>query len=416
MLRVVVATNARTNPLNANMQKIKNLLHKNDNTAVNNNAAMNNGSVLPPAHANPLDRNHDGRVDLHDLTARNAAPGMMQTTTQTTTQTTMLNSGLDRNHDGIDDRLQGGRRLSNGQMMGQPALDRNHDGIDDRLQTGLVGGIDRNHDGIDDRLQGGRRLSQGYDATLINQQGVYVQSERRASLVRAEPTIIETIQKDVVVHERIHPVEKEEIQPIIYREREQLDVKQVTQMLHETQIQPTIVQQRELAAEVRAPIVERGAVIEENLHFATSTRDATLRTQQVHAPIVEETIKKTVIQEIQPVLERDVFVPTIVQNTQPIYEKIVEAPVVYRETRDMRSNSREYIQQAPIYTQPIIQETVVMPRETITLPAAAPKVEYVTMATTTTTNETFVPAKLVQEGELRNWQPAAGQVAPINRV
>jgi len=287
----------------------------------------------PNAHRNPLDRNGDGRVDLKDLTAQNALnPGMMQTTTQTTTLTSLpLTSGLDRNHDGIDDRLQGGRRLSNGQLIG---LDRNHDGIDDRLQTGLVGGIDRNHDGIDDRLQG-RRLSRGYDATLLNQ-GTYIQTEQRASLVRAEPTIMETIQKDVVVHERIHPMQKEEIQPIIYREREQLDVKQVTQLLHETQIQPTILEQRNLEAQYREAVVERGAPIQPNVVLPSSQREATTRTQIIHAPIVEEVIKKRVIEEVQPVLERDVIQATVIQNTQPIYEKIIEAPTITREILQVR--------------------------------------------------------------------------------
>jgi hypothetical protein len=152
---------------------------------------------MNPTHHNPLDRNHDGKVDLKDLNTRDRnhdgipdnlergnnalAPGMTQTTTSTTTQQTMPLAA------------------TQGQTMMQPALGE----------------------------------------------------------VRAAPTVIETIQKDVVVQERIHPVMKEEIQPVIYREREQLDVRQVTQMMHETQIQPTLVQQRELAAEVRAPIVER---------------------------------------------------------------------------------------------------------------------------------------------------------------
>ncbi|PRP80475.1 hypothetical protein PROFUN_11697 [Planoprotostelium fungivorum] len=301
-------------------------------------------AVAPVAHHNPLDRNHDGRVDMNDLS---------------------------------------GRRMSQGYEV-----------------NSLSQGYEVNS------------LSQGYEMN----QGVYVQSAQRASITRAEPTIIETIQKDVVIQERIHPVEKEEIQPIIYREREQLDVKQVTQMLHETQIEPTIIQQRELPAERREAIIERGAAIEENIILPSVHRDATLRTQQIHAPIVEETIKRTVIEEIQPVLERDVFVPTVIQNTQPIYEKIVEAPTVYREVRDMRVQSTEFVQPAlytqpalPVYTQPAVRETIVVP--------SAPKVEYVTMATTTTTNETFVPAKLIQEGELRNWQPAASQVAqaPIRR-
>ncbi|PRP78226.1 hypothetical protein PROFUN_13979 [Planoprotostelium fungivorum] len=238
--------------------------------------------------------------------------------------------------------------------------------------------LDRNHDGrVDMNDLSGRRMSQGYEVNSLSQgyemnQGVYVQSAQRSSITRTEPTIIETIQKDVVIQERIHPVEKEEIQPIIYREREQLDVKQVTQMLHETQIEPTIIQQRELPAERREAIIERGAPIQENIILPTVQRDATLRTQQIHAPIVEEIIKKTVIEEVQPVLERDVFVPTIIQNTQPIYEKIVEAPTVYREVRTVQElGTREIVQ--PL--EPIIVE--------------APAVLQVVPITTTTTVETY---------------------------
>jgi len=190
--------------------------------------------------------------------------------------------------------------------------------------------LDRNLDGrVDANLNSGLNSNLNAGAS----QGVYVQSAKRSSVVRSEPTIIETIQKDVVVHERIHPVQKEEIQPVIYREREQLDVKQVTQMLHETQIHPTIVHQRELPAERREAIVERAAPIAENYIAPTTTTDATMRSQVVHAPIVNEVIRKTIIEEIQPVLERDIIQSTVIQNTQPIYEKYVDAPSVSRETR-----------------------------------------------------------------------------------
>jgi len=228
---------------------------------------------------------------------------------QTTTTTT--SSVLDRNHDG---------RIDMNDLTGRPASNIHHNPLD------------RNHDGRVDLndLTGRQTLAQ--QETLIAGQTAYVQSARRASLVRAEPTIMETIQKEVVIHERIHPVQKEEIQPVIYREREQLDVRQVTQMMHETQIQPTLIQQRELPAERREAIVERGAPIAENFIAASREVDVTLRTQVVHAPIVNEVIKKTIIEEIQPVLERDIITSTVIQNTQPIYEKIVEAPLVTRET------------------------------------------------------------------------------------
>jgi len=228
------------------------------------------------AHHNPLDRNFDGKVDFRDLKSNNNA--------------TFAHNPLDKNFDGkVDYKDFAGQSSSFSQTS-------------------------------------------TFQQTNVLNQGAYIQGTKRASLVRAQPTIVETIQKDIVIQERIHPVQKEEIQPIIYREREQLDVKQVTQMLHETQIHPTIIQQRELPAQRREAVVERGAAITENFVAASREVDAVTRTQVVHAPIVQEVIKKTIIEEIQPVLERDIIQSTVIQNTQPIYEKIVEAPTVLRST------------------------------------------------------------------------------------
>jgi len=190
------------------------------------------------------------------------------------------------------------------------------------------------------------QMSSGVSNLSMNTTGLATQGVTHANVA---PLHKEVIQKDVVVHERIHPVQKEEIQPVIYREREQLDVKQVTQMMHETQIQPTLVQRAELPAERREAIIERGAPIAENYIAPSREVDATTRTQVVHAPIVEEVIRKTVVQEVQPVLERDVYTPVAVQTTQPIYEKIVEAPIVHREVREVRElgtrSSTGYVQQ-----------------------------------------------------------------------
>jgi len=177
------------------------------------------------------------------------------------------------------------------------------------------------------------------------------------TILRNEPVHHQVIQKDVVVHERIHPIQKEEIQPIVYREREQLDVKQVTQMLHETEIQPTRVEHRDLPAERREAVVMRGAPIPENHVESSKIVDSTIRTQVVHQPIVNEIVKKSVIEEVQPVLERDVIVPQVVQTTMPIYEKIVEAPHVYREEvivgDRMSQGSLESRRLSASYQQPI---------------------------------------------------------------
>ncbi|PRP87100.1 Pf11-1 protein [Planoprotostelium fungivorum] len=164
-----------------------------------------------------------------------------------------------------------------------------------------------------------------------------------ATTTLVEPLNVKHVEKDVVVHEHIHPVEKEEIQPIIYREREQMEVKQVTERLHETEIQPTLVEKRDLAPEVREVVVEKAAPIPENVVLPSLEVDATLRSVETHAPIVNEVIKKTVIEEVQPVLEKDVVVPTLIQETKCIYEKIVEAPVLIREELPVREITKEKV-------------------------------------------------------------------------
>eukprot|EP01117_Protostelium_nocturnum_P008361 TRINITY_DN2986_c0_g1_i1.p1 TRINITY_DN2986_c0_g1~~TRINITY_DN2986_c0_g1_i1.p1 ORF type:complete len:262 (-),score=82.31 TRINITY_DN2986_c0_g1_i1:93-878(-) len=151
--------------------------------------------------------------------------------------------------------------------------------------------------------------------------------------VMREAPVIERVEKEVVVHERIHPVEKHEIQPVIYRERELVDVKQITEQLHETQVQPTIVQQRQATAEYRPVVVERAAPIQENVILPSSTMDVTQSSRYVNEPIIKEKIHKTIIEEIQPILERDVVSTTIVKHTMPIYENMVETKV-YRQYLD----------------------------------------------------------------------------------
>lgn len=45
-----------------------------------------------------------------------------------------------------------------------------------------------------------------------------------------------------------------------------------------------------------------------------------------------ESEKKKIIEEIQPVIYREVIQPHIIRVTQPIYEKIIEADVYVTET------------------------------------------------------------------------------------
>jgi len=61
--------------------------------------------------------------------------------------------------------------------------------------------------------------------------------------------------------------------------------------------------------------------------------DGIRRIRIVKEPIVEEVIRKTIIEEIQPVIHKETIAPVIIRETLPLYEKVVEAPVIVHEQR-----------------------------------------------------------------------------------
>jgi hypothetical protein len=143
-----------------------------------------------------------------------------------------------------------------------------------------------------------------------------------------EPTVFQ--EKPAVIHERIRKEEVEEIQPIIHRECEKLEVHQITQPMVEQIVQPTVIQERSLAAETR-PLVNRGG------YMGSGTLQGTTDVQSFHkvvekAPIVVECERRKILEEIQPVVYKEILQPTIIRETKDIYEKIIEAPMIFTKT------------------------------------------------------------------------------------
>lgn len=141
-------------------------------------------------------------------------------------------------------------------------------------------------------------------------------------------------ERPAVVRERIIPIEEENIQPVIHREVERREIHEVVQPIHERQVLPATVEEKQLQAEYRPTI--GGYAPRQATSFAPSVEYATPeRTQIVRPPIIEETIRKTIIEEVQPIIHREVVKPHIIRQTQPIYEKILEPEVILKETRPM---------------------------------------------------------------------------------
>jgi len=158
-----------------------------------------------------------------------------------------------------------------------------------------------------------------------------------------QPVRSETIQRQPVIMERISEVEKDIIKPIIHREREQTEIRQVTQPYVEKQFQPERIETRELPAEYRPPIVQTAPVDtvrqyqEERNKLRSSVNILPKQlTVMEERPIVVEEVKKIIREEVQPVIYREVVAPSVIRETKHIFEKVVEAPRVLQEIRPIR--------------------------------------------------------------------------------
>jgi len=159
----------------------------------------------------------------------------------------------------------------------------------------------------------------------------------------ANTTTYQTVQRDVVVKENIHPIEKEEIQPVIFREREQLEVKQITEQLFETNVQDVVYRQQELPPQVRPAVFAGGNTqVTREIVQPSTFREETQRQQVILEPRVEETVRVVSSEELHPVIVRHVVQPTLVHQTRPIHERIVEEATVIKTVVEERHELGEF--------------------------------------------------------------------------
>lgn len=149
----------------------------------------------------------------------------------------------------------------------------------------------------------------------------------------------EHIDKPTIVRETVLPQEKIEVQPVIHREREQLEVHEVVQPMHERDINPTLVKHATLPAQTRPDVRETDTQFQNLYREASSKYSSESHTEPVmreflnKPAIIEEHISKKIVEEVQPVLYKETVAPVLIEETQPIYERIVEAPTIVEEMR-----------------------------------------------------------------------------------
>jgi hypothetical protein len=129
------------------------------------------------------------------------------------------------------------------------------------------------------------------------------------------------------------------------------------------------------------------------------------RERVVLKPIVNEVLKKHVVEQIQPVIQRETEVPRVVLEKQPVHEKIIEAPKLVQETMEEYNERHKNLEKGidlqtremePIYSQIIKPKELVEIQPVITREREQTEVHQVTKPIVT---REVLPA-VIEEKEL----------------
>jgi len=156
-----------------------------------------------------------------------------------------------------------------------------------------------------------------------------------------DPESVVAVAKEAVLQERVKPTERIEIQPVIHRQREQMEVHQINENISQTEVLPTVFKEKELPAQFVGEFREDDKLITEKYLKANSEIINTMevddvkRIRIVNEPIVEEHVHKTIVEVVQPIIHKETIAPVVIRETLPLYEKVIEAPTMSLEERSV---------------------------------------------------------------------------------
>jgi len=196
------------------------------------------------------------------------------------------------------------------------------------------------------------------------QQGIMQQTTLQEQLLPATqfqvaPVIFEHKESAPVIQERIRREEVEEVLPVIHREREKTEIHRITQPVHTSSVLNCITEEATLPAkysEMRTPsMLPPASVLPRREELAASK----MRIEK--APVVIETERKKIIEEVTPVVYKEIVEPHVTRLTQPIYEKIVEGDVYVTEIRAAQViaptvTTTQFVQQNVPVQIPVVQQ------------------------------------------------------------
>jgi len=167
-------------------------------------------------------------------------------------------------------------------------------------------------------------------------------------------TSTQYVEKPALIYENIRKEQVEEIQPVIHREHQRTEVRQVTQPIVQGFVAPIQVEEKTLAPEIRTPTGSPAALPPVQTPTGTTTvRSATKVVEK--PPIIMDTERTKFIEEIQPVIYRNVLQPSIVKETVDVYERVIDPNTFVRETRPPQYTSSVPQQYAPQPLYPQLQ-------------------------------------------------------------
>lgn len=182
--------------------------------------------------------------------------------------------------------------------------------------------------GLISAVKAGLLSGDNQNATAAN-----TNAESRATTQASGGTVRCEAQNAPVVQESVHQREREEITPVVQRDREETIVNQVVQPVLDSRKET--IHHQATSAPVTNEVVEdvSGAEAEKyqrnRAQFNSSrTVAGTTQSSHVNAPIISENVNTHVVEEIQPVIQREVQEEHIIHREQPVYERVVKAPVV----------------------------------------------------------------------------------------
>jgi len=143
-----------------------------------------------------------------------------------------------------------------------------------------------------------------------------------------------------------------EIQPVVNLERHQTEYYEVVQPIRQQEILPPVIKY-----ERKLPMIEKGEFRESDVQFwqqykavtdsfqSKTSTDQLVKMTEVKQPIVNESIHKAIIEEIQPIVHQETISTQVIREIQPIHERLIEAPKLIQMDYAQRLDREKLLEQ-----------------------------------------------------------------------